>query len=39
VGFTPSSNGEYTVEIVNNRDDTITEIKTYLPIPRAGLNF
>ncbi|MDR0859425.1 MAG: hypothetical protein LBO09_00090 [Candidatus Peribacteria bacterium] len=39
VAFTPSSNGVYTVEFINQRDDTVMEIDTYLPIPRAGNNF
>jgi hypothetical protein len=39
VGFTPNSYGRYTVEITNQRDDVVTDIETYIPIPRAGLNF
>jgi hypothetical protein len=39
VGFTPSSNGAYSVELLNNRDDVVTQIETYLPIPKQGNNF
>jgi hypothetical protein len=39
IGFTPSSNGAYSVEFLNNRDDVVQQIEAYLPIPREGLDF
>jgi hypothetical protein len=39
VGFTPSSNGEYSVEVINQRTDVVTKIEAYLPLPKQGLNF
>jgi hypothetical protein len=39
VGFTPSSNGAYSVEVLNQRTDVVTKIEAYLPIPKQGLNF
>jgi hypothetical protein len=39
LGFTPSSRGEFTVELFNNRDDVVINVETYLPVPKAGNNF
>jgi hypothetical protein len=39
IPFTPSSNGTYTVEFFNNRDDVVDFLETYLPIPRVGNNY
>jgi hypothetical protein len=39
VGFTPSSHGDYSVEVINQRTDVVTKIEAYLPLPKQGLNF
>lgn len=39
VGFTPGTEGEYTVEIFNNRDEAVDSFYAYLPVPKENINF
>ncbi|MCA9364791.1 MAG: carboxypeptidase regulatory-like domain-containing protein [Candidatus Moranbacteria bacterium] len=37
--FTPATTASYSVDIFNNRDDIVDELRAYLPVPKTGYDF
>ncbi|MGL5042552.1 MAG: SdrD B-like domain-containing protein, partial [Culicoidibacterales bacterium] len=39
IGFTPNANAVYTLDAYNNRDDKVTLLRVFAPVPKQGNDF